>query len=209
MLPRQQAGGHGEDPGAQPAHQVFGFLAAKLARSGDEVGFARDDGRQDPLHLGRVVLAVGVGRHDVPGRTLPGEAVAQPERGALAAVHRNVADERAMGTALGHCPVLGAVRYHDDRGGEPAEGRRKSVDDRAEHAFLVEGGDHDGDRWQVGHAFAVMGGESLDGGAVNCFAGDRPGRHRAPAPPVTRTRERSSAAIDSPFAIRPFIVPAG
>ena len=43
----------------------------------------------------------------------------------LAAVHRNVADQRAMGAALGHGPVPGAVGHHDDRGGEAAEGRRE------------------------------------------------------------------------------------
>ena len=113
-------------------------------------------GRQHALHLGRVVLAVGVGGHDVPGAALAGQPVAQPQRRALAPVDRHVADQRAVRAALGHRAVPGAVRHHDRPWWPARTGGGQRVDDRADHPFLVVGGDHDGDRRQVRRPVAVL-----------------------------------------------------
>jgi hypothetical protein len=142
----QQADRGGEHPGAEAAHRVLGLLAAQLARPGDEVGVACYHRGQHPLHLGRVVLAVRVGGHDVLGATLTGQPVAEAQRSPLAAIDLDVGDQGAVLAALGHGLVPGAVRHHHRGGGQAAEGRWQRIHHRAEHALLVVGGDDDGHR---------------------------------------------------------------
>ena len=160
MLAGQQADGHREDPGPQAAHRVVGLLAAELARSGDEVGLAGHHRCQHALHLRRVVLAVGVGGHDVARAALAGEPVPQPQRGALAAVDRHVGHEGAVG--LGHPGrlVLRSVGHHHSRRLEPADLRGQGLDHLADHVRLVELGEERAGRGVIhlrtGHCAAFL-----------------------------------------------------
>ena len=119
------------------------------------------------LDLGRVVLAVGVGGHDVARAALPGEPVAEPQRRALAPVDRHVADQRARLPGLLDRGVDRAVGDDDRHGVQAAHGGGQVLDDRADRAFLVEGGDHDGDRRQPGGPVTELLGERPDRRAVD------------------------------------------
>src|ERR1022692_4408300 len=122
---------------------------------------------EQPLDLGGVVLAVGVRRDDVLGAALAGQPVAEPERGPLAPVDRHVADQRPGCLGVLDGAVDRAVRHHDLRGRQPAHGCGQRLDDGADRAFLVVGGDHDGHRRQLGRPGPVLIREGAGGSAVD------------------------------------------
>ena len=87
-------------------------------------------------------------------------AIAEAQRGALAAVDRDLGDDRAcLGCLLGG-GVDATVGDDDHLGGEPAHRSRHPLDDRANRAFLVVGGDHQRDGRKRGHALPVGAGSS-------------------------------------------------
>ena len=166
-LPGQQADRAGEEPDPGAPDHVLGLLAAELPGAGHEVRLAGHHGRQHGRHLGRVVLAVRVGGDDVGGAALPGDPVAEPQRGALAAVDRHVGDHGAGLRRLGRGAVGAAVGDHDGGRDQPAHLGGQGLDDRPDGPGLVVGRDHDRDRREAGHALAVGVDQRLDGGVVD------------------------------------------
>src|ERR1022692_4277597 len=170
-LAGQRADGKRENPDAQPPHRVPALLAAEPARPGDEVGLPGQDRLEQPLDLGGGVLAGGGRRGEGLGAPLAGKPVAEPERGPLTPVDRHVADQRTGCLGILDGAVERAVRHHDLRGLQPAHGCWQRLDDGADRAFLVVGGDHDGHRRQLGRPGPVLIREGAGGSAVDGHVG--------------------------------------
>ncbi len=77
------------DRDAGIARPRVALALAHAPRPDHEVGVATDDRLDQPVHLRRIVLAVGVERHDDVDTEALGDEIAGLERGALAAVHRD------------------------------------------------------------------------------------------------------------------------
>src|SRR5579875_1487845 len=210
-LPGEQADQEGEEPYARPADRVLGFLAAHPARPGDEIGLALDDRGEQGLDLHRVVLAVGVRGDDVLRAALARNPVAEPERGTLPAVDRDVADDGASRVGLLGGGVGAAVGDHDHLRGHPAHRAGQRLDDRADRAFLVVGGDHQRDGGKLGGALAVAVGKRLQGvsvdrrvrrvGVKHAHASvERPGPGTGRAAAGSVPRWYRSLAMHAPFA---------
>src|SRR5579875_858221 len=210
-LPGEQADQEGEEPYARPADRVLGFLAAHPARPGDEIGLALDDRGEQGLDLHRVVLAVGVRGDDVLRAALARNPVAEPERGTLPAVDRDVADDGASRVGLLGGGVGAAVGDHDHLRGHPAHRAGQRLDDRADRAFLVVGGDHQRDGGKLGGALAVAVGKRPQGvsvdrrvrrvGVKHAHASvERPGPGTGQAAAGSVPRWYRSLAMHAPFA---------
>src|SRR5690606_13500564 len=166
-LPGEPADQPGEHVHAEPADPVVGLLPPEHPRPGGEVGLALQDRGEYPLDVGRVVLPVGVGRDDVAGAALARQPVAEPERRALPAVHRHVADHRPGLARLLGGAVGGAVDDHDGRRLQPLDDRGDAVQRGADAPVFVVRGDDDRDGWQVR---AVLSGELRNCGVVDVRA---------------------------------------
>jgi hypothetical protein len=160
-LAGQQAHQQREEPDAGLADRVPRLLAAHPPGAGHEIGLPGDHRGEERLDLGRVVLAVGVGANDVVRAALAGDPVSQAQRRPLATVDRYVADDGVRAVGLLGGGVGAAVGHHDDLGRHPAHDARKRLDNWPYGAFLVVGGDHQGDRRQLGDPLAVAGPHDL------------------------------------------------
>src|ERR1019366_3903053 len=107
-----------------------------------------------------------------------GEPVAEPQRGALPPVDRHIADQCPGGIGLIDGTVDATVRHHDRGGRQSRDGAGKGFNDRADRAFLVVGGDHDGQWRQCRGPGPVLLGEGAAGRAVDGFVIDAGDGHR-------------------------------
>src|ERR1017187_9400956 len=115
------------------------------------------------------------------------ERLAEPQRAALPPVDRHIADQCPGGIGLIDGTVDATVRHHYRGGRQSRDGAGKGFNDRADCAFLVVGGDHDGQWRPCRGPGPVLLGEGAAGRAVDGFVIDAGDGHRTACAPNMAT----------------------
>ena len=132
-------------PASRVRRRAVALALGHPSRADDEVRLVRDDRLDQAVHLGRVVLAVGIEGHDDIDAEPLGDEVAGLEGGALAAVDRVADDVGALRPGDVGRPVAGAIVDDQDVGGQAGHLRRHLGQDAGQAVGLVERRDADED----------------------------------------------------------------